>query len=413
MSGPVALRRVARLVNGGTPTSEPKNWGDEVPWATPTDLAARDGGVLIETERSLTKGGAETGSAVVPAGSVVVSTRAPIGYVVRCGRAIAFNQGCRALVPTEQIDSRFLQHFLAARSAELNALGTGSTFQELSTEALASLPVYLPPPGAQRRIADFLDDQVARIDAVRKLIDARVELISERRDASLDCIVESFEQSHGTTSVRRLASGIEQGWSPECESSPALPGESGVIKLGAVRDGGFDGSQNKAFLEGTIPKQALRLADGDLLISRANTPALVGEAAVVNETGSANLFLCDLIYRINLLPKVSSTFVAAALGTQRTRALCRALARGTSDSMVKLRGGDILDLPIPKLEEWEMHRVGQRWQDSRYRSMQVLDNTGTQRALLEERKRALITAAVTGEFDVSSAGPRAAAAVTG
>src|SRR5271157_1993578 len=93
------LRRVFRVINGGTPTSDPANWNGSVPWATPVDLGRSHGGVIRDTDRTLTIDGLRAGSSLVPGGSLIVSTRAPIGYVAEVAEPTAFNQGCRGLVP--------------------------------------------------------------------------------------------------------------------------------------------------------------------------------------------------------------------------------------------------------------------------------------------------------------------------
>lgn len=76
----VQIRRLARLANGGTPTADDIYWGGSVLWATPVDLARVDGGTISTTSRTLTAAGVRTGSATIPARSVRLSTRAPIGY---------------------------------------------------------------------------------------------------------------------------------------------------------------------------------------------------------------------------------------------------------------------------------------------------------------------------------------------
>lgn len=184
----VPLRRVAKLVNGGTPTTDPENWGGDVSWATPVDLAVVDGGVVNETQRSITRAGLRSVSASVPAGSVLLSIRAPIGYLARTASMAAFNQGCRGIVPTADIDVGFLLYALMSARSSLVAAGTGSTFQELSSEALANSHVPLHPLPEQRRIAEFLDDQVARLDAA----------VSAARDvtALLEHRLEALRQQH-------------------------------------------------------------------------------------------------------------------------------------------------------------------------------------------------------------------------
>lgn len=152
----VQLRRIFRVVNGGTPTSEPNNWDGDVPWATPVDLGCVNGGVIRATERSISEAGLTSGSSAVPSGSLIVSTRAPIGYVAEVTSRTAFNQGCRGLIPTEGIDIRYFRYQLSAFATILQSRGQGSTFQELSSESLAALSIFNPSPSQQSAIADYL-----------------------------------------------------------------------------------------------------------------------------------------------------------------------------------------------------------------------------------------------------------------
>lgn len=161
------LRRIFRIVNGGTPIADDLNWGGDVLWATPIDLASVDRGQLRQTTRTITARGLVTGSGFVRAGSLLLSTRAPIGYLAQVRRRTAFNQGCRGLQPrSPDVMSRFYLYALSSRRRDLQALGSGSTFMELSSEALGSLVVPVPPVGEQRRIVEYLDRETARIDEV-------------------------------------------------------------------------------------------------------------------------------------------------------------------------------------------------------------------------------------------------------
>jgi type I restriction enzyme S subunit len=185
----VALRRLFRVVNGGTPTSDEDNWHGEVPWATPVDLAAVDGGKIASTARSLTRRGLLSGSAAVPAGSLILSTRAPIGYVVETIREMAFNQGCRGLVPRASLDLCYFRYQLVARRADLVALGQGSTFTELSSDALASFKVACPSLAEQREIADRLEVETVRIDALVEKTRHAINLLREHRQALITAAV--------------------------------------------------------------------------------------------------------------------------------------------------------------------------------------------------------------------------------
>lgn len=157
MTQTVQLRRVFRVVNGGTPTSDAENWDGEVRWATPVDLGRVHGGVLDRTARTLTETGLKSGSGLVPANSLLVSTRAPIGYVARVEHPTAFNQGCRGLVPRAEANLRFFTYQLVAQRSLLEAHGQGSTFAELTGDSLMALPLGTPPLKEQGALADYLD----------------------------------------------------------------------------------------------------------------------------------------------------------------------------------------------------------------------------------------------------------------
>ncbi len=175
----VAARRIFRVVNGGTPTADAENWDGGVPWATPVDLGQFNGSLITSTARNLSRQGLEKGSAAVQADSLVVSTRALIGYVSQTTALLAFNQGCRGLAPTVPVDIRFYRYVFISLAERLQACGQGSTFVELSSGALASMPVPLPPMSAQRAIADYLDVEIARIEALIEKKRQMVELLEE------------------------------------------------------------------------------------------------------------------------------------------------------------------------------------------------------------------------------------------
>ena len=138
-------------------------------------------------------------------------------------------------------------------------------------------------------------------------------------------------------------------------------------------------------------------------MTRANTPALVGEAAVVEKLGPSPLYLSDLIYRIKLA-HMDHALAAAAVRSARIRQEIGIIARGTSGSMPKLRGTDLARLEMPlvsttsQLDAGRADSAARRRRDARRRDLQNSID------LLTEYKSSLITAAVTGELDVSTVG---------
>lgn len=165
----VRLGDVCAVVSGGTPkTSVAEYWDGDIPWVTPADLSKLKGLEVSVGERSITQRGVDKSSAVLlPAGSVVLSSRAPIGYVAIAQVPVATNQGCKSFIPSPDIDARYLAHYLLSQKDVLQSLGTGATFKELSKTRAADIRIPLPPLDEQRRIAAILDAVAESITAVK------------------------------------------------------------------------------------------------------------------------------------------------------------------------------------------------------------------------------------------------------
>ncbi len=165
----VELYKVATIVNGGTPnTKVVEYWGGKVQWLTPKDMGGMSRREIEQTSRTLTESGLKNSSArIVPLNSVILSTRAPIGHLAINLTPMAFNQGCRGLIPSKVLDHRFLYFVLYMNTTLLKELGTGTTFKELSATNLKLLPVQIPPITDQKRIVALLDKVFEGIEQAR------------------------------------------------------------------------------------------------------------------------------------------------------------------------------------------------------------------------------------------------------
>ncbi len=174
------LGSVAKIVNGGTPdTKVPEYWDGGIAWLTPKDMGKATEVYVGSTGRTLSAAGVRDGSArTVPPGSVILSTRAPIGHLAINTVPMAFNQGCRGLIPGDDLLAKYLFFFLVANVELLNELGTGTTFKELSAGALAAVVIPVPPLAEQERIVAILDEAFEAIatatsNAEKNLANAR------------------------------------------------------------------------------------------------------------------------------------------------------------------------------------------------------------------------------------------------
>lgn len=177
------IGEVARIVSGGTPPSKDQtNFTSEggIPWVTPADLSGYRSCYISRGARNLSeKGYAGCSAAKLPAGSVLFSSRAPIGYVAIAANEISTNQGFKSFVLPEGFSSSFVYYYLKHIKPVAEQLATGTTFKELSGTAAAKLPFVVAPLAEQTRIADKLDTVLARVDACRERLD-RVPAILKR-----------------------------------------------------------------------------------------------------------------------------------------------------------------------------------------------------------------------------------------
>lgn len=161
----VRLGDVAEIVSGATPKSGVADfWDGDIAWVTPADLSKLEGPYISATPRTLTEEGVRSCSTnVLPVGSVLLSSRAPIGHVAINTVPMATNQGFKSLVPGPGLEAKFLYHWLNSKTEYLQSLGNGATFKELSKRTATQIEIPYPPIEEQRRIAAILD----RADALR------------------------------------------------------------------------------------------------------------------------------------------------------------------------------------------------------------------------------------------------------
>ena len=174
----VAFADVAEVVGGGTPSTKvPENFDGEIPWLTPKDLSGTHERYIDRGERSLSQRGLDSSSAkLLPKGSVLLSTRAPIGYVALAKNPIATNQGFRSLVVRDGAVPEYLYYWLKLNTEELERHASGSTFRELSGSSLKEIRLRLPPLEDQSAIARVLGALDDKIELNRRLSETLEEM---------------------------------------------------------------------------------------------------------------------------------------------------------------------------------------------------------------------------------------------
>lgn len=179
---------VAKIVAGGTPKTNIKEyWDGDISWITPADLGKLTTREVNITRRTINIEGLQKSSAkLFPAHSVILSSRAPIGHLAINTIPMSTNQGCRGLVPNDGLDTVFLYYFLKSNIKLLNELGTGTTFKELSTKALGSVLIPIPPLYEQKQIVAILDKTFAVIDQAKANIKKNIQNAKELFQSELN-----------------------------------------------------------------------------------------------------------------------------------------------------------------------------------------------------------------------------------
>ncbi|HTB83466.1 MAG TPA: restriction endonuclease subunit S [Candidatus Sulfotelmatobacter sp.] len=164
----VRISEVADVVGGGTPsTSRYEFWeGGEIPWITPADLTGYNEREISRGARYITQIGLDNSSArLLPARSVLFSSRAPVGYVAIAANPLATNQGFKSFVLSEGILPEYVYFYLRRAKEEITKLASGTTFVEISARACASIPLPIAPSGEQMRIVKKLEALLSRVTA--------------------------------------------------------------------------------------------------------------------------------------------------------------------------------------------------------------------------------------------------------
>ena len=243
-----------------------------------------------------------------------------------------------------EIDLRFVYFFLSGNIHILENGFKGAGLKHISKKYLEEIEIPLPLLQTQKKIVAVLDKAQALIDARKEQIRLMDELIQAQ-------FIEMFgdpvinPKGWEVSKLKNHVNNIESGWSPKCLNSEAPINKWGILKLSAVTGGQYKDECNKKLPEDVSPRLGLEIKDGDLLLTRKNTPELVGDSCFVFKTRK-KLMMPDIVFRIQTKKTLNRLFLWSAFNTNEMKSRIRSLASGSAKSMSNISKAKLYDLEV-------------------------------------------------------------------
>lgn len=294
------LREVGTIISGATPkTTDSTNFGGDIPWITPADLSGYTEKYIAGGARNLTEKGYNSCSTqLIPANSVVFSSRAPIGYVAIAKNPLCTNQGFKSVIPDDGLDSEFLYYQLLYLRDSIREMGTGTTFKEISGKRFGEIDIAVPSIYEQRRIVARIEELFSQLDDAEATLQKTKAQLSVFRQAVLKETFDSVKTSSyhplRTVIVGTPQNGLYKPKSDYCDNGTP------ILRIDGFYDGSIssDYSYKRVNLS-TEEGERYRLEIGDLVVNRVNSMPYLGKCALVRSLIEPTIFESNMM-RIKL-----------------------------------------------------------------------------------------------------------------
>ena len=331
----------------------------------------------------------------------------------------SLSQNCMIIMPLSALNVRYCYYHFQPLFAHERGLIPDHMQASFRMEDLYQYKVILPPFPEQKLIARFLDHETGKIDRLIQKQQQLIELLKEKRQAVISHAVTKglnpnaplkpsniewlgdVPEHWEVKKLKHIIHTLESGVSVNAADTPAMGNDLGVLKTSCVYTRSFRATENKTVLKGEENRVKCRTRKGAIIISRMNTPELVGASAVV-DSDHPNIYLPDRLWQtvFESNVKINSTFIAHFMTIMGFRKQISLAAEGASSSMQNIAKEDYLSINVllPSLDEQNSIVNGLATQ---LRALDSLnENAIVTSTLLQERRTALISAAVTGKIDV-------------
>jgi type I restriction enzyme, S subunit len=392
------LGEVCEIMNGGTPkTAVPEYWDGKHLWITPAEMGKRLSPYVGETERMITDLGLRNSSAqMLPPNSVILSSRAPIGHLVINTKPMATNQGCRGLIPSSQLQHKFLYYYLSSIIDLLNSLGNGTTFKELSGRKLKEVTVPVPPLLEQQRIVGILDKAFAGLATAK----ANAEKNYQNARALFESHLQSVFTQHGPVWMEKpleTVASILNGYAFKSTDFSVKEGAK-CIKITNVGVREFvsnsDGYLPKSF---AAEYEKVSVKEGSIVLALTRTIIAGGlKVAVVPEEYDGALLNQRVASIIPDDRELNGAFLFAYLSTQTVVDYVK--ERVNTLMQPNLSITDLRSMPISAPPRREQNKITEQLDSLREETQRLETIYQRKLAALEALKKSLLHQAFSGEL---------------
>ena len=301
----------------------------------------------------------------------------------------------------------------------INIICNKATIAHYTAERLEGSPIFLPSSDEQIAIANFLDHETAKIDHLIEKQQQLIELLKEKRQAVISHAVTKglnpnvpmkdsgvewlgeVPEHWGVSRLKNIIRSLESGCSVNAADIPAQSNELGVLKTSCVYTRSFRIEENKTVVPEDIHRVKCKVRKGAIIISRMNTPELVGASALV-KVEADNIYLPDRLWQTIFFENIDidAEYLSHFMTVQGFRDQIALGAEGASSSMQNIAKEDYLNINclVPPLEEQIQIRAFIEQKLAVLSNLNMKAQEAVER--LKERRTALISAAVTGKIDV-------------
>lgn len=343
------LGEVCTIVSGSTPkTSVTSYWDGNIKWITPAELN-EDTFYIMDSVRHITEEGKEkTGLSYLPTGTVILSSRAPIGKTAIAGCEMCCNQGFKNLICSDAIYNEYLYFFLKSKTDYLNSLGRGATFKEISKSIVESIEIPLPEVNQQKEIAEKFK-KLEQLISLRKQQLAKLDELVKARFVEMfgDVLLNSMQWPEKTLeNMADIVSGITKGRKTAEADLQEVP----YMAVSNVKDGYIDWTTVKTILATRQEIEQYRLMPDDILMTEGGDPDKVGRGAII-KVPLKNSIHQNHIFRVRLdEQEILPSFFAEYLRHQKAKRYFLGCAKQTTGiASINMRQLRALPTLVPPL----------------------------------------------------------------